>query len=104
MHVTDMPLEQLLIDMDCIFMYQDLVNSKIKIDQVFDLKLDDVKSLRAPIGDLKRFIKAIQFTYPKHSNYPRSTFEETHWRERKIEIAGSKNDYSHIHVLLIELS
>ena len=82
MHVTDLPLEQLLIDMDCIFIYQDLVNSKIKIDQVFDLRLDDVKSMGAPIGDLKRFITAI-------NKYGYSRPE----RENRIKIARSKNDF-----------
>ena len=94
MHVTDMPLEQLLLDIDCIFMYQDLANSKIKIDQVFDLKLDDVRSMTAPIGDLKRFITAIaKYQDARHSLL----------REKKINIAGSWNDFSHIQVLIIQI-
>ena len=44
----------------------------------------------APIGDLKRFIKSLV-------NVPR------YWQQRKIEIAGSNNNFSYIHALVIQM-
>ena len=56
---TDKVLEQLLMDIDCLFMYETLEDHKIKPDQVFELDRDDIKTMGLPLGDLKRFMNSI---------------------------------------------
>ena len=64
----------MLLDMDCLYMYQTLADHKIKSDQVFNLDLDDLKTMGPPLGELKRFLQAIS--------------KDKEEREMKIKIAG----------------
>ena len=56
---VDKALEQLLIDMDCLNMYETFVDNKIQSNQVFKLDVEDLRTLGQPLGDVKRFVQAI---------------------------------------------
>ena len=47
------------MDLDCFYMYQTLEDHKINLEPVFNLDLDDIKTMGPPLGELKRFVQAI---------------------------------------------